>query len=155
MQDTTPDNVTPFASSEVPSEIHKNPLPDYPNGKLIQILTAARERFDPPISDAELAEAEKIVKENPDQTYEAVASVVGRQFDLETRKKAWEEKEDKLVSLIDDMAAVVKKHNLFPLASPTTVAAYLFHAVQGLTMITYDLFNDAAAHGEGEEPAAE
>jgi hypothetical protein len=141
MQDNTEDNTVPFPTAD------KNPLPDIPNGKVLQILIAARERFFPQVTPEEAEKVSEMLKANPDLSMEQAGKMVVDALDLDNRRAAWQKKESNIEPMIDEVAAIVKKYGLFPMASPRAVAAYMFHQVQGLGLVFHDMIEDAKKHG--------
>lgn len=119
-----------------------NPLPDFPNGKMFQLLVASRNRFEPPLTDEEVARAEEMIRANPDANEVTASQLVTGTLNLTERRDAWMAKEAKLDQVIDDMTEVVAKHGLFPLVGPRAVASYLFHQIQGATLLFHDLVHD-------------
>lgn len=152
MQTENTDNVTDFPTPPAADVVHKNPLPDYKNGKVFQTLNAARDRFFPALTNIELGQAEAHIKENPELDYIAASKAVTELLDLDTRRQAWVKKESKIEPMIEEMAALIEKYGLFPVASPRAVAAYVFHQIQGAGLILQDLLTDAEDHGTGSEP---
>jgi len=147
MQEQPTDNTVNFPTTETPDVVIKNPLPDYKNGKVFQILNAARDRFFPALTNEELGHAESHIKDHPELDYVAASKSVTELLDLDKRREAWVKKESKIEPMIEEMAELIKKYGLFPVASPHAVAAYVFHQIQGAGLILQDLLTDAEEHG--------
>ena len=147
MQEQPTDNIVTLPAAQEPDVVNKNPLPDYKNGKVFQMLNAARDRFFPALTNVELGQTEEFLRSNPELDYIAASKGVTQLLDLDTRREAWVKKESKIEPMIDEMAELIKKYGLFPVASPRAVAAYVFHQIQGAGLILQDLLEDAENHG--------
>jgi len=129
----------------------ENPLQDVPNGKILQILVAAKERFFPQIKPEEVDQACELLKANPEWTQQEAGAELSKKLDLDARRAAWQKKESSIEVMIDDLSALVAKYGIFPMATPRTVAAFVFHQIQGLSLIFHDLFEEVDNHGKSEE----
>lgn len=132
-EDATPYNTVPFAPSESAEE------PDIPNGKIVQVLTAARERFLPQVTPDEIERAFELVKANPEWTQDEAGKKVSYLLNLDSRRAAWIDKEESIEPMIQELVELVVKHKLFPAAHPRAVAAYIFNQLQGLGMVFQDV----------------
>jgi hypothetical protein len=140
------DNTIQFPTAEKPEA-----EAEVPNFKVLQVLAAARERFLPQITPGEIEKATDILKANPTVSAEEAGKILSESLNLDSRRQAWVKKEDTIEDMIREVTDIVKKYGIFPMASPRTVASFLFHQLQGLGIVTQDLFAAAEEAGEADE----
>ena len=92
---------------------------------LIVRLVGMRDGFAPELSDTELSQMAEIADANPSLADPELNALISKEFDLQTRYNARQERENDIVAISNDLKAFVEKWQVLPMLESRVVAGMI------------------------------